>query len=190
MTTEFRDVFRTNLGTDPALSAPFMNHTHVWVKVRRYSRPKAAFLRSKVDEIRRLWFVWRNNSSQRACAALVVPKQGPELFRFSVDLRSVNSETMSECWPMPDLDLASSKLAGSTCYGVIYPCHGYWQLALDEDLQECQSLLLRTDVLLLLGSCMGRITQYQFSRPAFKSCALRFGATICSGLTIFSCKFT
>jgi hypothetical protein len=42
---------------------------------------------------------------------------------------------------MPNLETATAKLAGDTCYASIDLCNGYWQMALDEGSQECQSFI-------------------------------------------------
>ena len=73
MLEEYRDVFRTRLGQDPAASLPPMiirmqnNARPVRVRARRYSPQQATFLESKVSELERLginFLVRFNNSSQ------------------------------------------------------------------------------------------------------------------------------
>lgn len=114
---EFADIFRTSLGEDPPAAIEQMkimlkrDATPVRVKLRRYSPSQASFLRKKVDEMVKLGLVYPNNTSQWACAPLIVPKQGVEKFRFTVDLRPVNNQTIPYVWPMPDLESISNKLA-------------------------------------------------------------------------------
>ena len=83
----------------------------------------------------------RNNQSEWASAPLIVPKSGPEHFRFTVDLRPVNSQTVPFTWPMPHFERAVSELAGYTAFATIDLCHGYWQMPLEESSQECQSFI-------------------------------------------------
>ena len=113
----------------------------VRVNLRRYSPPQKAFLQRKIDELLKLGIIYKNPESQWACAPLIIPKQGPEKFRFTVDLRPVNSQTKSYTWPMPHLDDAMQELAKSTCYATIDLCHGYWQMPLEKESQECQSFI-------------------------------------------------
>jgi hypothetical protein len=144
---EYADIFRTRLGADPPANVPPMkiklrpDACPIRVKVRRYSPPQAQFLRSKVDELLRLGLVKANNSSEWACAPLIVPKDGPEGFRFTVDLRPVNMQTIPHTWPMPNLETATAALAGDRCYASIDLCHGYWQMPLEDSSQECQSFI-------------------------------------------------
>ncbi len=115
--------------------------TPVRVRLRRYSPPQAKFLRSKVDELLRLGLIRPSIGSQWACAPLIVPKDEPEGYRFTVDLRPVNQQTVPHTWPMPNLETISTELAADTCYAIIDLCHGYWQLGLDPESQGCQSFI-------------------------------------------------
>jgi len=144
---EYIDIFRTKIGCDPPANIPPMeislvSHAKpVRVKVRRYSPPQAAFLRKKVEELLSMGLIRANNRSAWACAPLIVPKAGPEEFRFTVDLRPVNSQTIPHAWPMPDLESMTSQLTRDTCYATLDLCQGYWQMALHENSQECQSFI-------------------------------------------------
>lgn len=143
----YKDIFRTKIGGDPPADVPAMkivlkkNAEPVRMKPRRYSPPQAVFLRTKVDELQRKGLVKPNNRSRWACAPLIVPKPGPEQFRFTVDLRPVNSQTEPHPWPMPDMETVSSQVTGDVCYASLDLCQGFWQLPLDEESQECQSFI-------------------------------------------------
>ena len=142
-----QDVFRTKLGNDPPAKVPPMNirlqpnATPIRVPVRRYSPPQAQFLRNKVEELLDLGLIRPNTESAWACAPLIIPKSGPEQFRFTVDLRPVNNQTVPFTWPMPHLETVLQELQGATCYATIDLCHGYWQMPLAEASQECQSFI-------------------------------------------------
>ena len=144
---EFSDIFRTKLGADPPARVPPMDiklkpdAKPVRVKLRRYSPPQAAFLRRKTDELLRLGLIRRNPTSQWACAPMMVPKPGPEQFRLTIDLRPVNNQTVPHNWPMPHIETAIAKLAQAKCYANIDLCHGYWQMPLAPNAQECQSFI-------------------------------------------------
>lgn len=42
---------------------------------------------------------------------------------------------------MPNLESVMAELVGDTCYASVDLCHGYWQMGLDDESQECQSLV-------------------------------------------------
>lgn len=145
--TDYSDIFRTRMGAYPAVKVPPMliklqpDAKPVRVKLRRYSPPQAEFLRNKTDELLRLGLVVKNNRSPSACAPLLVPKQGPEGFRFTVDLRPVNRQTVPFAWPMPNLESATSQLSNASCFASIDLCHCYWQFPIENESRECQSFI-------------------------------------------------
>jgi len=144
---QYADVFRLKLGTDPPVQIEPMiiklqqNAKPVSVKVRRYTPPQAIFLKNKVQELERNGLVRRNGASSWACAPLIVPKPGPEQFRFTTDLRPVNKVTIPHIWPMPDLESSLGRLKNQKVFALIDLCQGYWQLPLHENSQECQSFI-------------------------------------------------
>ena len=144
---EYTDIFRVRLGSDPSAdTTPIKvslkeNYSPIRVKVRRNPPSQAPFLRKRIDELRELELVYPNPSSQWASAPLIVPKAGPEEFRFTIDLRPVNFRTVPHVWPVPDLEFAVGQLAEDVCYTSLDLCHGYWQLQLHQDSQQCQSFI-------------------------------------------------
>lgn len=111
----------------------------VKVRQRTYSPKQFVFLKKKVDELNRAGYIYRNNSSNWACAPLIVPKPGKEAFRFTVDLRPVNAQTKKAVWPMPISDAMLARLTGSkVCFNLDF-IHGYWQFPLAADSRDCQS---------------------------------------------------
>lgn len=144
---DYSDIFRTKMGSDPPASVAPMTITlkpdakPVRVRVRRYSPPQAVFLRFKTDELVRKGLVVRNNRSAWACAPLLVPKSGAEQFRFTVDMRPVNSQTVPHAWPMSDLESVATQLSKDKCYALLDLAHCYWQFATHPDSQECQSFI-------------------------------------------------
>ena len=144
---EFKDIWRISLDGGPPAKLPPMeiklkkDPKHFRSKVRKYPHEQREFLKSFVDELIANGHAYRNPNSSWCCAALVVPKPGPEKFRFTVDLRPVNKETLPKAWPMPHLDVEMSKLAGSSIYATFDLSSGYWQLELKDSSQECQSFI-------------------------------------------------
>lgn len=145
LVSEFKDIFRIKLGKDPPVDVEPMNiefdgNTRpVKVRMRTYSPEQLSFLKKKIEELIEAGYISRNNSSKWACAPLVVPKPGKEGFRFTVDLRPVNSQTKKTVWPMPHADPMLAKLTGSKIWFNLDFLHGYWQFPLAEDSRECQS---------------------------------------------------
>jgi hypothetical protein len=144
---EFKDIWRVSLGDGtPAKLPPLVvrlkpDAKPVRVKVRRYSMEQSAFLRTLVDDLVQRGLAFRNTSYAWCSAPLLVPKQGPSKFRFTVDLRPVNKQTVPISWPMPHLESELAKLQGSTCFDTFDLSHGYWQLPLAPDSRECQSFI-------------------------------------------------
>ncbi len=97
MVLEYKDIFRIRLGADPPVDAPPMEikfegtERPVKVRQRMYSPERLDFMKKKCDEFLNVGYIYRNHSSKWACAPLIVAKDGPEGFRFTVDLRSVNT---------------------------------------------------------------------------------------------------
>jgi Reverse transcriptase (RNA-dependent DNA polymerase) len=92
-------------------------------------------------EMERLGLVKKNVASRWASPLLILPKAGPEKFRFTVDLRYPNSQAKQVSWPMPNMEDELASLAGSKYFATLYLIQGYWKLPLDEDSQECQSVI-------------------------------------------------
>ncbi len=63
----------------------------VKVLQRTYSPEQLDFMKKKCDQLLEVGYIYRNPSSKWACAPLIVPKEGSEKFRFTVDLRPVNA---------------------------------------------------------------------------------------------------
>lgn len=85
-----------------------------------------------------------NPTSPWSSAPLLVHKPGPDKFRFTVELRSVNRFTIQHQFPMPNVEQETHSLPGSRCYATFDLSHGYWQLPLDKSSQSSQPFI-RTD---------------------------------------------
>ena len=140
------EVFRVKLSDDPPVDVPPMkiefeaDEKPVKVLQRTYSPQQTAFLKKKIDELQRLGFIYRNPTSKWACAPLIVPKDGPEEFRFTTDLRPVNVQTKKNLWPMPHPDAMFAKLIGAKFFFLLDFLHGFWQFLVDVMSRECLSL--------------------------------------------------
>jgi hypothetical protein len=141
------DVFRTRLAADPAVDdkpvqvLPEEEVSPHRAKMRRCRPPQQTFLVSRVEELERMGFVEQNTSCRRASVPHSVPTSYAEGYRLRVDLRQVNQRREPTVWPTTDLDSCSHRLAASACCASADLSKCNWQLALDEDSQECQSFV-------------------------------------------------
>eukprot|EP00171_Calliarthron_tuberculosum_P003723 IDg3723t1 len=139
--------FRISFSHGPPAKLPPL-HIHltadaspVKVKLRNYSETQRDFLKNMTSTLIHAGMAYENPTAEWASAPLLVPKTGTSKFRFTVDLRLVNSFTKQHHFPMPRLETELTKLAGSKCFANFDLSHGYWQLELAEDSRDCQSFI-------------------------------------------------
>jgi hypothetical protein len=141
------NVFRTRLGADPAVDdkpvqiLPDEEVPPHRAKVRRCRPLQLAFLADRVRAHERLGVVEQNTNSRWASVPHSVPTSKAEGYRLTADLRQVHQRMEPIVWPTTDLESCSHRLAASACRASADISKCYWQLALDEDSQECQSLV-------------------------------------------------
>jgi hypothetical protein len=85
----------------------------VRVPTGTYSMPQMRFMEAKLKENDELGLIRRNPASEWASPPLILPKPGPEGFRFTMDLRVPNAQTVSTVWPMPYLAESLTDFEGS-----------------------------------------------------------------------------
>lgn len=140
---ESAEVFRLKLGNDPPVDAPPMKieftgeQRSVKVRQRTYSPAQLKFLKKTCNELVDLGFIYRNPTSNWACAPVIVPKPGPEEFRFTTDLNRVNIQTKKNMWSMPHADAMLPRTSGAKLFFLLDFLHGYWQFAMSKCSQEC-----------------------------------------------------
>ncbi len=96
-------------------------------------------MKKKCDELLEVGYIYRNPSSKWACAPLIAPKEGPEKFRFTADLRPVNAQSKKNMRPMPHADPMLAKTIGAKTFFQLDFTHRQWQFPLAKDSQECKS---------------------------------------------------
>ena len=111
------------------------------VKLRNYSQEQREFLKKFVADLLSCGMVYANPTSSWVCAPLLVPMDGPARFRFTVDLRPVNKFTVKKWFLMPNIDQKLYTVGVSKYFAKFDLSHGYWQLPLHADSQECQSFV-------------------------------------------------
>jgi hypothetical protein len=109
--------------------------------VRKYPQEQREFLSRFVTELVANGHAVRNPHATWCAAPLLVPKEGPSQFRFTVDLRPVNKATIPSSWPMPHLESELGRVAGLYFFATFDLSNGYWQLELHEDSRDCQSFI-------------------------------------------------
>lgn len=145
MFNEFKDIFRVKLGKDPPANVGPMEielegpTRPSKVRQRTYSTEQTSFLKRKVQQLVDTGYIARSNASKWVCAPFIVPKPGKEGFRFTVDLRPFNSQTMKNVWPMPHAHSMLPKLTGSKLWFNLDFLHGYWQFPLAANSFGCRS---------------------------------------------------
>jgi Reverse transcriptase (RNA-dependent DNA polymerase) len=132
---------RTYRHSTPLLIALQPDAIPVRVRLRRYSPEQRLFLARFVAKLEEASMVYRNPRAAWCSAPLLVPKPGPAKLRFTVDLRPVNKQTVPNSWPIPHVESEVSRLYGSNYFATFDLSHGYWQLPLAIESQECQSFI-------------------------------------------------
>ncbi len=137
---EFKEVFRIRLGSGPPADVAPMTvkikpgARPFRAKARRYKAEQRKFMNKYLKELVEMGFMRPNPNAEWASPPLIVPKPGSTAkYRFTIDLRGVNSATVPITWPMPHIESELMDFQGSTCFAVIDFVSGYWQLLLDED---------------------------------------------------------
>ena len=140
------DIFRTSFSSGPPARLPPLeieltnDATPVKVRLRKYSSDQRDFMYKFVQDLVRHGLAYANPTSKWACAPLLVPKPG-SLYRFTVDIRPVNKFTIRYLYPMPNIEIELTTVAGSKFFAVFDFSHSYWQLLLAKQSQECQSFI-------------------------------------------------
>jgi hypothetical protein len=144
---EFTDIWRIGLSPGPPAKLPPMHISlrpganPVRVRVRKYPQEQREFLSRFVTELVANGHAVRNPHATWCAAPLLVPKEGPSQFRFTVDLRPFNKATIPSSWPIPHLESELGRVAGSHFFSTFDLSNGYWQLELHEDSPDCQSFI-------------------------------------------------
>ena len=139
-------VFRTDFSQSSASIPPLKlelkpDAKPVHVKIRKYSDSERKFLRNLVGKLLDAGLIYANPNSKWSCAPHLVHKPGPAEWRFTVDLRPVNKYTYVLHFPMPLIEAELDKASGAKFFCEVDLIHGYWQLLLHKESQECQSFV-------------------------------------------------
>ncbi|OWY99498.1 LOW QUALITY PROTEIN: Retroelement [Phytophthora megakarya] len=111
--------------------------TPVNLSARRYAPMQQAYMDAHITELEELGLVYRNYTSHWASSPRIVPKAFPTDFRMCIDSRAVNALTIPMQWPMPQLDVVITHVAGAKVFFICAWFRGYWQLPFHPDSREC-----------------------------------------------------
>ena len=135
---EFADVFLVRLGNKPPARVPPMRvelkpgARPFQARPRHYSEAQRQWLRKYLHALESNGYIRAVQQAHWGSAPLLVAKGPPVYYRLTVDLRGVNSRTVTPVASMPhDSELA--ELRGMQCFGNLDLCAGYWQLPLHAD---------------------------------------------------------
>ena len=99
------------------------------IKQRSYPlAPKyLPFVKQTVDMLMNKGFITRS-SSPSSVPLTIAPKDGGTDYRFCVDYRAVNTQTISDATPPPNIQMLFDQLQGATVFSKIDLRTAYWQV--------------------------------------------------------------
>ena len=145
--TDYRDIFRVQLGPDPPVdidpvriellesAVPFL------CKPRRSPPLHSKFLLDHFQQLIEFGYVYPNPQSEWASPVFCVPKSGVNrTLRSVVDLRYPNSQIKKLVWPMPHLHAVGEFLADSVVFATLDAFKGFWQFPISGEV-DSQSMM-------------------------------------------------
>lgn len=144
-----RDEWRTQLAPDePAMVTPL----EVQIKEgssphrcasRKYSPIQREFLRDQVQQLLQYGFIYRNDNSRWAAAAVPVEKPGKKAeYRLAIDYRPNNNITIPIAGALPNFAVITSHLKNAKYFARFDFFKGFWQFPLAPESQEFFSFLV------------------------------------------------
>lgn len=95
-----------------------------------------------------------------APVVLVTKKDGS--YRFCIDYRKLNSNTIKNAYPLPRIDESLDQLNGSSSFSTLDLCSGYWQVEMDQEDKSKTAFLTRRGLFLFnvmpFGLCCAQTT--------------------------------
>lgn len=98
-------------------------------------------MKTLMSELPENYITYLNNSSSSVSAHLVKPKPGPNKWRSTVHLRPINLYIVQQHYLIPNLEQDILESRGLSLYANFDVSHGYLQLLLSPESQECQSFI-------------------------------------------------
>lgn len=121
----------------------------------RYPSPKRDFLTKYCRLLIQLGFVEPVTSTEWVSAPLVVLKRPPENYRLKIDYRSVNSATVPNFCPMPNIEAELSDVRAATVFSGIYFFNRYWKFTLHPESQPLSAFMTPPGVVMTTRTTQG-----------------------------------
>lgn len=143
---EYRDIFRTKLGTDPPMKVEPASYklkpgaTPVRCRPRFYRTEEKKYMQDMIKMLEKHGLIYMNMNSTWASPVLIVkrPEGG---FRLVCDLREVNKQCEATVWPMPKLEQNSPRLSNAKIFFTLDFFKGFWMMPLSRESQELFSMM-------------------------------------------------
>lgn len=93
----FQDIFAIKLGLHEPADVPPLgirlkpDANPIKIPSRTYAPPQMRYMKEKLDEYEAMGLIYQNPDAPWESPSLILPKTGPEKFRFTVHLRNPNS---------------------------------------------------------------------------------------------------
>lgn len=104
----------------------------VQAKLRRYSNEQRKILSRYIIQKRKMGFHLPSAQASRVAALLLVSKASPSIIRTITDLGPFKAATITEIWPIPDIEAELSYLSKSQYFTTTNLCTRYWQSPLNK----------------------------------------------------------
>jgi hypothetical protein len=134
---EFQDIFRIRLDDSPhADVAPRKADVQPDIKPskappRHYNPRQRSFISTYCDKLLRNKLAVKIKTSDWVSPPLLVKKDPPAYFRFTLDLRGPNYATRKHNFVMPNLEEELAKLSGAKYFARLDFAQGFWLLPTD-----------------------------------------------------------
>ncbi|KAK3289424.1 hypothetical protein CYMTET_3150 [Cymbomonas tetramitiformis] len=94
-------------------------------------------LRERIEQLVEKGYI-RPSSSPYAAPCLMVPKPGqPHILRLVCDFRQLNSQTIRDRYPLPDIQMMFDEMQGATHFSTFDAVDGFWQVPMaPEDVEK------------------------------------------------------
>jgi hypothetical protein len=99
----------------------------------------------------------------------------------------VNKKTIPWSWPIPHVESELSRLKSSKVFATFDLSHGYWQLSLASESQECQSFITPDGVYSPTRVLHGTINAVTHIQAVLQEVFRRYPKTSWRGLMISCC---
>lgn len=139
---EILNIFRSTFSKVPPANVPPHNIEStddtkpICVKIRSYIQSRRQFLRRIETKLEDVELNYPNPTSKWACASHLVPKAGPDAWRFTVDVRPVNQYTVPIKLILPAVEHGLDETSGSLQSCNLDMPHSYWQFLFHASSQE------------------------------------------------------